>query len=116
MRHIIILALIIALLAWAISYLLPWWSMGIAAFAAGLLFNVKGLVAFTAGFIGVFALWLGAAFYIDGANNGILSAKVAPLLQVPSPEILILITAIAGGLCAGMACLTANLFRKSFAV
>ncbi len=113
MKHVAFLTAIIALLSWGINLLLPWWSIGIVAFVVGLLFNVRSILSFLSGFLGVFTLWFAVAYYLNDLNNGILSTKIATLIQLPGPEVLLLLTAIIGGVSAGLACLSGNLLRKS---
>jgi hypothetical protein len=68
--------------------------------------------AFLSGFLGVFLLWAGLAWWIDMKNNGVLSAKMAHLLPAGgSPVILILLTAVVGALVAGFGALSGSFLR-----
>lgn len=83
---------------------LPWWGIALAAFFTSVMIPQKPLFAFLSGFIGVFLLWEVMVWWIDNKNNGILSQKMANLLHLGgSTLLLIMITAIIGGLVAGTA-------------
>ena len=102
-----------ALLAFAESLFFPWWSIAIAAFIVAVFIQLKPWKAFVAAFLGLFILWGVEAFIIDTKNEQILSKRVASLLPLGgSSVLLILITALVGGLVAGFAALTGSLTRK----
>jgi hypothetical protein len=67
----------------------------------------KAWAAFAATFLGLFLLWAIMALMIDSANDHLLSQKIATILPLHgSSELLILITALVGGLVSGFAGLT----------
>ena len=111
---IIIACVLTALLAFVLGLFLPWWSIAIAAFGVAALIPQKALKAFLSGFLGVFILWGGLAWWIDINNQGILSKKIAELMQIPGkPFVLILPTGLIGGLVAGFAALSGSFLRQS---
>ncbi len=70
---------------------------------------------FLAGFLALFLLWAGWAFWIDLENNSILSERVIRLFPLPHNSLsLILLTGFLGGLINGMAMLTGDIFRRFF--
>src|ERR1043166_1680777 len=102
------------LLAFIGGLYIPWWSIAIAAFLVALLIHQRGGRAFLSGFAGVFLLWAGLAWWIDSANNGILSKKIAAILHLgENPFLLIIVTAVVGGLLAGFAALSGSYLRAS---
>lgn len=102
-----------AILSLVLGRFLPWWSIAIAAFAISLFIRQSGISAFLAGFLGIFAAWGLYAFWIDRANESILSQRVAGLLPLDGNAILlILVTGIIGGIVGGMAALSANLLVR----
>ena len=104
-----------ALLSFSASMYLPWWSIALAAFIAAVLIPQKPGKAFSAGFIALFLLWGILAYYIDVRNEQILSQKVAELIiKSKSSSLIILITALVGGLVAGFAALTGSYLRASY--
>ena len=106
--------LLTALLAFIAGLYLPWWSIAIIAFAVAALVHQKPVKAFFAGFLGLFLLWGGLAFWIDMKNNHVLSKKVAALMKFGESSVtIILITALVGALVAGFAALSGSYLRSS---
>jgi hypothetical protein len=106
--------LIILVLSFVCSYLLPWWFMAVIAFAAAYFFGKKPGKAFLAGFFGVFLAWLVLALFKSVPNDNILATRVAYLMQLPNWIVLLMVTGIIGGLVGGMAALSGALVRKTF--
>jgi MFS family permease len=104
--------LLIAVLCFLAGLYLPWWSIAIIAFAVAL-FIPQGIGAgFLSGFIGVFLLWALLATWIDIKNENILSHKIAQLLPLGgSSALLILVTALVGGLVGGFAAMAGSSMR-----
>jgi len=91
-----------------------WWSFAIMAFLVALLVNQRAGKAFLAGFLGLFLLWAGLAWWLDIKNESVLSVKIAELLPLGGSAItLILITGLLGGLVAGFAAMSAGFLRSS---
>jgi hypothetical protein len=104
---------LIALLSFAASLYLPWWSVAIAAFLVIALIHQSPLPAFFAGFLSVFLLWSILAFIISYRNDDILAGKVSQLIiRMDNPLLLVLITGLIGGITAGLAALSASFIRK----
>lgn len=102
----------IAVSAFLLNLFLPWWSIAIPGLIFGYLFNKKALPSFGWGFLALFLLWGGQALYIHFANDGILSTRIAEMLSVGSPMLVVLITGIIGGLVSGLATFTGTLFGQ----
>ena len=101
-----------ALLSYVSGLFLPWWGIAIAAFLVAALIPQKSLLSFLAGFLAVFLLWAGMAFWFDAANNSILSGKIANILPLGGNAILlILVTGFIGGLVGGLAAFTGRQLR-----
>ncbi len=109
-----LLALLVLIGALILNIFLPWWGIAIPGLIIGFQFNEKPLPSFLWGFLGVFLLWGGQALYVHIANNGILSTRIAEMLGVGSPLIVILITAVLGGLVSGFATMTGSLLKSQF--
>jgi hypothetical protein len=107
MKFLIAIALTI-LFAFILGLYLPWWSIAVAAFVAVLLVQLNPLPAFFAGLLGIFFLWIILAGWTNSSNAEILSTRVAQLLGVGSPMVLILLTGMVGGLVGGLAGLTGS--------
>lgn len=102
------------LLAFIAGIYLDWWSLAIAAFLVAVLIHQKAGRAFLSGFLGVFILWAGLAWWIDIKNDAVLSKKIAALLPLGGSSIaLILVTAFIGALVAGMGAMTGSFLRST---
>ena len=92
----------------------PWWSILIVAFILNSIIHSSGVSSFGSGFIGVGMLWMIKALFIDLNTGSLLTDKIAELFSLPYTFLLILITAIIGGLSAGFAGLAGCHFRSLF--
>ena len=110
----IISLILTALLSFGACLYLPWWSIAIAAFIVAALIPQKPGKAFLAAFIALFLLWGAFSFWLSNNNEHLLAHKVSMLiLKMDSPYLLILATALIGGLVAGFAALSGAYLRKS---
>jgi cell division protein FtsX len=113
MKFIIVL-LLVALLGFTAPLYFSWWSFAVTSFIIAIFIHQKAFIAFVSGFLGLFLLWLFLTLIIDNANQHILSQKIAQLLPLNgSSLLLILITALIGGLISGFAALSGSLTRRS---
>ena len=111
----LIATILTALLSFIAGIYIPlWWFFVIVALLVALLIHQKAGKAFFAGFLGLFILWSVLAFWMDSANDGILSTKIASLLPLAGSKwMLIIVTALIGGLVAGFAALSGSYLRSS---
>lgn len=109
----ILASLLTALLAFIAGIFLPWWVLAVVAFGVALLLPQSNFAAFCAGFVGIFLMWGLVATWIDVKNESLLTRQVAQLLPLGgSPILLILVTALVGGLLGGFAALSGNSLRR----
>jgi hypothetical protein len=80
------------------SYFFPWWSTAIVAFLWGLIINPNSKQGALILFFTLFFIWVGVALYLNLNNNELMSQRMAEILKVGSPWVLILITGMIGGL------------------
>lgn len=106
-----LMTFVILLFAFIMNIFLPWWSIALPGLAFGYQFKKSAWVSFGLGFLAVFLLWSSQALYIHFANDGILSSRIAVMLGVGSPYLVVLITGVLGGLVSGVATLTGSLFN-----
>jgi hypothetical protein len=64
------------------------------------------------GFTALFLLWGALAWVISSNNNHLLAGKVALILKMGNPILLIIVTALIGGLVAGFAALAGSFVRR----
>lgn len=100
--------IVIAILALVLEMLLPWWSIAIAAFAGGLIFNSKA--NFLGGFLGIGLLWLVYALIMDATSAAPLAERISKILSINKP-LLLLITTLIGGLVGGFAAMAGSALR-----
>jgi len=97
------------LLVWLLQLFLPWWSLAIGCLLMGAVFGNNGGISFLAGFLAVALLWFGMAFYVDYTTQSILTDKVARLFPTQTKPLLLVVTAVVGGLVGGFAALSGAL-------
>jgi hypothetical protein len=99
----------IAVAAFVLELFLPWWSITIAAFAAGYL--LKSKQNFLAGFLAIALVWGVYSFLIDYNGAAPLADRVASILTI-NKTLLFFVTALIGGLVGGFAALSGSLLKK----
>ncbi len=106
--------IVIMILSFAACLVLPWWSIALSAFITILVIPLKPLYSFLAGFSTLFILWLILSWWISCGNDHILAHKVSLLiLKTDSPFLLIIFTALIGGIVAGLATLSASFLQQA---
>lgn len=107
-----LLALLIAITAWLLTFFLPWWSAFIPGLFFGAILGRTGGASFLWGFLGIGGLWLIQSLYIHIISDGILTTRIADLFSLPAPFLVIIITILIGGLIGGFTTLTGYLLKK----
>ena len=100
------LLLFVAVTAFLLNLFLPWWSIALPGLIFGYIIGESSGKAFGSGFLALFLLWGFHAMYIHVANDAILSTRIAEMLSLGNPLLLILLTGFLGGLISGIATLT----------
>ncbi|MFZ1527259.1 MAG: hypothetical protein WAT19_00785 [Ferruginibacter sp.] len=104
-----------ALLSYAACLFLPWWSIAVAAFLVAVFISQKPGRSFLSGFAALFLLWAGLSYIISMSNGHLLANKVSMLiLKSQSPVMLVIVTALIGGLVAGLAALSGSYLKRIF--
>lgn len=107
--------LLITLFASVVQLYFPWWSLVLACALVG--FATAGVNAspFSAGFLGLAISWFAMAIWMDIPNESRLSSQVVQLFPLAnSVTLLLILTAILGGLIGGFATWTGDAFRRMF--
>lgn len=112
---VLLRVLLTALLGFGFQWVLPWWSVGIAAFLVGTITQDRFRWAFLVGALGIGLLWLVHAWGIHLQTDGILSDRVAGVFGVGSGMVLVFLTGLIGGLVGGLGGMTGAAFRELFA-
>ncbi|WP_028787564.1 hypothetical protein [Terrimonas ferruginea] len=100
--------LLTAALAFTGGLYFDWWIIAPAAFITAVLVRQRPGMAFLAGFLAVFLLWAGLSYWIDVQNQHILATRIAKLMGVGSPFMLVIVTGLVGGLVGGLAALSGS--------
>ena len=109
MKKFIVSLVATGLLAFAMGLVLPWWSISIAAFIPAFLIPQKRYFSFLSGFLAVFIFWGSFATYISLENDHILAHRISMLvLKKDDPNLLILVTALLGGMVSGISAVTSR--------
>lgn len=103
---------LILFFGWLLGMILPWWSIALVCFVVVFINGGSVMQNFLAGFLGIFILWFVHALIIDIQNQSILSKQIAELFTLPNTILLILITALVGGIVGGISSITGSLFRE----
>jgi hypothetical protein len=109
---VLLRVLLTALLGFGFQWILPWWSVGIAAFLGGTITPDRFRWVFLIGFLGIGLLWLTRAWGIHIQTGGILSDRVAEVFGVGSGTALVFLTGLLGGLLGGLGGMTGTAFRE----
>ncbi len=104
---------ILLLLTWVLNLIFPWWIGVFPALAIGAIYFNRWIHAFLIGFSGSGMAWFIQAFYIHVMNEGVLTQRIATMLQVDTPENVLLITFLVGGLIGGVAAVSGFLFKAA---
>ncbi|MFA0964699.1 hypothetical protein AB9P05_23025 [Roseivirga sp. BDSF3-8] len=106
--------LLIALVTYFTSGLLPWWAGALAAFLVCLFIPTRGFISFLSGFLGVGLLWLAISWLIDSQTESRLTERVGTIFTLNSSFLLVILTALIGALSGGLGALSGHLFRALF--
>ena len=105
----LIQVVLILVLAYIVELMFPWWTIAIAAFTGGLIFNTRA--NFAAGFLGIALLWTLKALLIESSAAAPLAERVAAVFSLSKP-LLFVVTATLGGLVGGFAAMMGSALRK----
>ena len=105
--------ILMAFLGFVSCLYFPWWSIAVVCFLVSVLINQRAGAAWLCGFLAMFLLWGGLAFWISNTNNHILAHRISHLvLKKDDPFMLIGLTGLIGAVVGGFASLAGSLLRK----
>jgi hypothetical protein len=107
-------AILIALISWALSFVLPWWSFAFPALVVPFLFKLNPGAGFLSAALGVALLWLAIIIRTDIANGSILSERMAILFGLKSSIFIIITSLLPGIVVSGIFGLSGAGIRRSF--
>lgn len=95
--------------------LFAWWWPAVPALLTGFWKPEKPARGFFAALLGGGLAWAATALWFDARNEGLLSARIAPLFHLPGSPGLIAVAALIGGVTAGLGSLFGTWFRRFWA-
>jgi hypothetical protein len=108
------LFILILILAFLAQLFLPWWTIAPLCFVLAAALGGTSGRAFGAGFAGIGLGWLLMAGWLNYSSASILSHRVAQLLPLGGNGwVLVLVTAVLGGLVGGVAALAGCWARQA---
>jgi hypothetical protein len=110
--QVLVKLILTAALAYLLQNVFGWWSVVLAAFLINFIIYSPGPSSFLSGFLGIGLLWFGTALITDISTDSILADRVAAIFSLPNSMLLILITAIVGGLTGGFWCINRKHAKK----
>lgn len=112
---LIINIILIIILSYLSGLLGLWyWDFAIIAFLVSFFINANGWSSFLSGLIAVAVLWTVLNYLTVSSGHQEFVANIGQLLKINSIDTLIFITALMGGLVAGMSALTGSMARLAF--
>ncbi len=95
------------------GFLAPWWWPAPAGYAVGFWLCRSGGGAIVSGFLGAGGAWLALAAFQDWRNHHLLSTRMAGMFHLPYPWMLLLLTAVIGGILGGLAAWAGRALRAA---
>ncbi|SKC16005.1 hypothetical protein [Dyadobacter psychrophilus] len=92
----------------------PWWVVAIVPFLVFLIRHTSASNAFWTGFALITVLWMAYGFYLHFVSDGAMSDRIAGIFSLPNGVVLLLVSALIGGLTGGLAGLSGQLVRRIF--
>ena len=105
---------IIILVTALLQIFAPWWVVAIVPFLVFLIRQTSASNAFWTSFGAVSVLWMAYGFYLHFVSDGAMSDRIAGIFSLPNGIVLLLISALVGGLTGGLAGLSGQLLRRIF--
>lgn len=103
--------LLVAVPGYLLQFYLPWWTLAVWAGIIGFMLDLRTGWAFLGGFLGGVLLWGGFAAYYHFMGEGYMAHRMSLNFGV-TPFVLWLVTALIGGITAGLGLLTGRHLRK----
>lgn len=109
MKNILILFILTMAITALCGWWLPWFAFTLPVMGLFYLIRTTPLASFLAGFLAVFLLYTLYAWWLDQANEAILSQRIGALFGGLSGMGLALVSGTTGGLLGGFSALTGRL-------
>jgi hypothetical protein len=105
--------IVIIIASFLLQMVLPWWVIVIISFATCGIIGKTGKIAFWEPFLAIFLLYIGMSLYKSVPNDHLLATRVAEMLGVKLWYVVLIVTALLGGLTAAISGYCGYHFRKA---
>jgi hypothetical protein len=109
---VLVKIIFIAALAYLLQNVFAWWVTVLAAAMINFIIYSKGPSSFISGFLGIGFLWFFTALLTDINTDSVLTEKVAAIFSLPNATLLVVVTAIIGGIAGGFGGLSGSTLRN----
>jgi hypothetical protein len=109
---VLVKIIFIAALAYLLQNVFAWWVTVLAAAMINFIIYSKGPSSFISGFLGIGFLWFFTALLTDINTDSVLTEKVAAIFSLPNATVLVVVTAIIGGIAGGFGGLSGSTLRN----
>ena len=97
-----------------LQFFTPWWTIALVPFVVAVWRPENSLKSFAIGFTAIAILWFAYGLYLHMVSEGTMSNRIAEIFSLPGGILLLVVTAIVGGLLGGFASLAGSLTRQTF--
>ncbi len=105
--------IVILILAFALQSFFPWWVIIVVSFATCGIIGKTGKISFWQPLLAIIILWTGMALYKSLPNHHLLAGRVAEMFGLKAWPAILAVTALIGGLAAGISGYCGYHFRKA---
>jgi hypothetical protein len=105
---------IILILSVLLQFFAPWWVIAIVPLVILFWRPASTSDAFWTGFGGIALPWLAYGYYLHFISDGAISDRVAQIFSLPNGILILMVTALVGGLTGGLAGVSGHYLRQIF--
>ena len=106
--------LLIFIVTAILQFFTPWWTVSVVPFLVFIWRPLPSFRAFLISFIAIALLWFAYGLYLHISSDGAMSNRIAQIFSLPNGILLLLVTALVGGLAGGFSGLAGSLMRQTF--
>lgn len=103
----------ILIASFLLQLVMPWWVIIVISFATCGLIGKTPKISLWSPFLAVFLLWTGMALFSSVPNHHLLAGRIADMFGMPAWWTILLLSALLGGLAAGISGFCGYHFRKA---
>ena len=97
-----------------LQFFTPWWTIALVPFVVAIWRPENLWKSFVIGFTAIAILWFAYGLYLHLVSEGAMSNRIAEIFSLPNGILLLIVTAIVGGIVGGFASVAGSLTRQIF--